>query len=226
MIDETELPGNAARLQAYFDGELDAADAAEMAATVERDADLRGHVAAMGAMRDLVNRSMEMRALEVPRARFEQIWDQIDREIERDARAAKTPVAAPASFWARIAAVLKPFRTPLLAAAGAAAVAVVALNWGGAPEVNQAPEVASVPEPSVPGPATPAPRAEMPLLAEKPQGPAPSPEGASELPAPHPADAEIHGIEFGGKQGRISHTGTVTVLYVEEDESQKSERSL
>lgn len=227
MMDETELPGNAARLQAYFDGELDAPEAAEMAAAVERDAELRGHIAAMGTMRDLVNRSMEMRALEVPRARFEQIWDEIDREIERDARAAKTPAATPASFWARMAAVLKPFRMPLLAAAGAAAVAVVALNWGGAPEVNQAPEVASLPEPSVPGPATPAPPAEAPLLAEKPQGsPAPTGAGASELPAPRPADAEIHGIEFGGKQGRISHTGTVTVLYVEEDESQKSERSL
>ena len=37
----------------------------------------------------------------------------------------------------------------------------------------------------------------------------------------------FHSIEFGGKAGRISQNGTVTVLYVEEGESpQKSERSL
>ena len=47
------------------------------------------------------------------------------------------------------------------------------------------------------------------------------------MPVPQSNEAEIHGIEFGGKHGRISHTGTVTVLYVEEDETPpNSERSL
>jgi hypothetical protein len=47
------------------------------------------------------------------------------------------------------------------------------------------------------------------------------------FPTPKAAEAEIHSIEFGGKAGRISQNGTVTVLYVEEGESpQKSERSL
>ena len=50
---------------------------------------------------------------------------------------------------------------------------------------------------------------------------------AEVFPAPKAAEAEIHSVEFGGKAGRISQNGTVTVLYVEEgDTPQKSERSL
>jgi hypothetical protein len=44
---------------------------------------------------------------------------------------------------------------------------------------------------------------------------------------PKPAQADIERIEFGGNNGRISQTGTVTVLHVEEDvEHEDSERSL
>ena len=47
------------------------------------------------------------------------------------------------------------------------------------------------------------------------------------MPVPETNDAEIHGIEFGGRNGRIGHSGTVTVLYVEDDaQSTNSERSL
>ncbi|MBX7081640.1 MAG: hypothetical protein K1X88_20730 [Nannocystaceae bacterium] len=227
MNDETELPKADAELQAYFDGELDAAAAQEVARTLDGDPALRGHLAGMSLMRDLVNRSLEMKALEVPRARFEQIWDEIDRTIERDTRSARAPQAAPASLWARIATALRPFRAPLLAAAGAAAVAIVAVRLSGSPEVNQAPEVASLPEPPAGGPASPdAPAPQGSKVADR-TTPAPASEDAT-LPQPRPADAEIHGIEFGGKTGRISHTGTVTVLYVEEedDSQKKSERSL
>ncbi len=227
MTDETELPKAAAELQAYFDGELDASTAEEVGRTLDGDPALRGQLAGMSLMRDLVNRSLEMKALEVPRARFEQIWDEIDRTIERDTRSARAPQAAPASLWARIATALRPFRAPLLAAAGAAAVAVVAVKLSGSPEVNQAPEVASLPEPPTGESSTPRPPAPQgPKVADR-TAPAPGPDDAS-LPQPRPADAEIHGIEFGGKTGRISHTGTVTVLYVEEedDSQKKSERSL
>jgi anti-sigma factor RsiW len=214
MNHDSDIPTQAADLQAFFDGELDEAAAERMAQTIDRDPELRRHLDGMALMRDLVGRSMEMRAAEVPRARFEQIWDEIDRSISQESR----PAAAPASFWDRVWAAFRPFRIPALAAAGAAAVALVALNMGDSGSVNQDMEVASVPKSAEPTPdkVQPAPK------------PAPTPPAIAEsFPSPRAADAEIHGIEFGGKQGRISHTGVVTVLYVEEDASaQKSERSL
>lgn len=212
---ENDMPTQAGDLQAFFDGELEGADAERMARSVEADAELRAHLGQMTLMRDLVGRSLEMRAAEVPRARFEQIWDEIDRTISQDAR----PVEAPASFWQRVWSALRPFRVPALAAVAAAAVGVIVLQNGEPTPVNQEPGVASVPRS-----AEPAPRE-----AEGAPGPVstPAPAIAEAFPSPRAADAEIHGIEFGGKQGRISHTGVVTVLYVEEDAAtQKSERSL
>jgi anti-sigma factor RsiW len=215
MTHDSDIPTQAADLQAFFDGELDAAAAERMAKTVDRDPALRQHMDQMALMRDLVGRSLEMRAAQVPRARFEQIWDEIDRSISNDA---KSPAAAPPSFWARVWAAFGPFRMPALAAAGAAAIAVVALNFGSPDPVNQDAGIASVPET-----AEPTPREVKPAPT-----PAPSPPAIAEsFPSPRAADAEIHGVDFGGKQGRISHTGVVTVLYVEDDASaQKSERSL
>lgn len=210
---ENDLPTRAGDLQAFFDGELDAADAERFARSLEDDAEIQAHLAQMGLMRDLVGRSMEMRAAEVPRARFEQIWDEIDRTISQDAR----PVEAPASFWQRVWSAVRPFRVPAFAAAAAAAVAVFVMQGTGPDPVNQAQEIASADESAGSAP-------------HELQGPGPAstpPIANSEaFPSPRAADAEIHGIEFGGKQGRISHTGVVTVLYVEEDAPQKSERSL
>jgi hypothetical protein len=210
---ENDIPTRAGDLQAFFDGELEGAEAERMARSIDADAELRTHLDQMTLMRDLVGRSMEMRAAEVPRARFEQIWDEIDRTIAQDAR----PVEAPASFWQRVWSAVRPFRVPAFAAVAAAAVAVIALQNGEPDPVNQEPTVASVPRS-----AEPAPRE-----AEGAPAPTPAPAIAEAFPSPRAADAEIHGIEFGGKQGRISHTGVVTVLYVEEDAAtQKSERSL
>lgn len=225
MTNEHDIPKHEAELQAYFDGELDEAATAEMKDRIGRDPELQQHIAHMGLMRDLVDRSLEMRAVEVPRARFEQIWDEIDRVIDHETKTARAAAQPPASLWARLAAVLRPFRIPLLAAAGAAAVAIVAIQMAGSEPVNHDNSVASLPE-------TPAPKQPAPGTAPKPETriakteqPLPSPDDA--LPVPHAAEADIQGIEFGGKHGRISHTGVSTVLYVEEDETpQKSERSL
>lgn len=211
---ESDIPTQAGDLQAFFDGELDEAGAERMARTIDRDPLLRQHLDQMALMRNLVGKSMEMRAVEVPGARFEQIWDEIDRTISQDAA---RPANAPASFWQRVWSALAPFRVPALAAVGAAAVAVVVMQVSPGP-VNEEPGVASVPRttertPDVVQP-LPKPAPNTPAIAET-------------FPSPRAADAEIHGIEFGGNQGRISHTGVVTVLYVEEDaSSQKSERSL
>jgi len=170
----------------------------------------------LGLMRDALGASLTAEAARVPEARFEQIWDEIDRSISQDA---SRPTAAPASFWQRVWAAFQPFRMPALAAAGAAAVALVALQMGSPEPVNEPPTVASVPKTAEPTPRD--------VQAPAPT-PAPNPPAIAEsFPSPPAAEAEIHGIEFGGKQGRISQTGVVTVLYVEEDTSaQKSERSL
>lgn len=226
MTDDHDIPKHEAELQAYFDGELDEAATAQMQDRIGRDPELQQHLAHMGLMRDLVDRSCEMRALEVPRARFEQIWDEIDRAIDHETKHARAAVQPPASLWARLGALLRPFRIPLLAAAGAAAVAIVAVQMAGSePAVNHDNSVASLPETTAPkGPAPTAPPKPETRIA-KTEEPPPSTDDA--LPVPHAAEADIQGIEFGGKHGRISHTGVSTVLYVEEDETpQKSERSL
>lgn len=223
--DEPGIPSRRdQRLQMYFDDELDDADAADVAREVDRDPELRHHLEQMGTMRGLVSRSLELRAAEVPRARFEQIWDEIDRSIDAEQKAARG--ATPESIWSRLWAGFRPYRTPVLAAAGAAALALVVVQFTGDDGLNRESPIASVPEtspaPGLPetGP-TPAPSVE--IAQRTPEAPTPP----EVFPAPKAAAAEIHSIEFGGKAGRISQNGTVTVLYVEEGDSpQKSERSL
>jgi anti-sigma factor RsiW len=224
MTDRYDIPSHEVELQAYFDGELDEAETAAMKSRLEREPDLQQHLAHMGLMRDLVGRSMEMRALEVPRARFEQIWDEIDRVIDHETKNARAAVQAPASLWARLGSLLRPFRVPLLAAAGATAVALVAVQMAGSGPVNQDPPIASLPETHAPKAATPDTSAKPETRIAKTEEPQPV---ADTLPTPRAAEADIQGIQFGGKQGRISHTGVTTVLYVEEDDTpKKSERSL
>jgi len=222
--DEPGIPSRRdQKLQMFFDDELDGGEKDEFARELDRDSELRRHLDQMGTMRNLVSRSLELRASEVPRARFEQIWDEIDRSIEVEQRAARA--AVPVSIWSRLSAATRPFRTPMLTAAAAAALVVAVVQFTGPSDVNQDPQVASVPEAPAPS-VTPdvGPTPQNPAIAQRPPEPPPTPEV---FPAPKSSAAEIHSIEFGGKAGRISQNGTVTVLYVEEGESpQKSERSL
>lgn len=221
--DEPAIPSRRdQKLQMYFDEELDRPEAAEFAREVDRDPDLRHHLEQMGTMRNLVSRSLEMRASEVPRARFEQIWDEIDRGIEAEQRAARA--SGPESIWSRLLTAFRPYRVPTLAVLGAAAVAVAVVQFTGTQSVNEPSQVASVPGPP-PSTATPevgsTPPPQNAIAQRDPEPP------AEVFPAPKAAEAEIHSVEFGGKAGRISQNGTVTVLYVEEgDTPQKSERSL
>jgi hypothetical protein len=122
-------------------------------------------------------------------------------------------------LWTRLRAAFGRLRTPVLVAAGAAAVTALVLRMMAPDETNKVDDIASVPEPVTPEPAPqPMPTPPSTKIAKT------EPES---FPAPKAGDAEIHGIEFGGKQGRISQTGTLTVVYVEEDEEPKpSERSL
>lgn len=216
-------------LGAYFDEELTAEQAEAVALALTEDPQLRSQHTELGLLGGVLRSALETEAEAVPDARFAQIWDEIDRAIQRDARL-QADANRNASVWTRLWAALRPVRVPVLAAAAAAAVAVVFLGQG--TEAPNNPEsTPSVAETSQPTPApVVAPTAQPDRLAlEGPTKPVPSTTDAklAPMPVPQSNEAEIHGIEFGGKQGRISNTGTVTVLYVEEDETPpNSERSL
>lgn len=226
-------------LHAYFDDELLPDQAATVAEAIEADPALHTELTQLRGMRGVVDASFEAVAQAVPSARFEQIWDEIDRAIERDERL-QAEADRNASVWTRLWAALRPARIPALAAAAAAVVTVLVVGPAsdGPDPANKAESVASVePEatPSSPD-ATPAPSQSMPdQIAAVPTPAPPSPsKGAPEpeplldpMPVPQTHEAEIHGIEFGVRSGRISNNGTVTVLYVEEDDAPtNSERSL
>ncbi len=222
---EPDIPSGAQALQQYFDDELDPAAEAAFAAKLDREPALREHLRQLGRIRELVTHDLERRASEVPRARFEQVWDEIDRVIGEEQRQAREVSAQPRSIWQRLWAALRPASVQVLAAAATAAVVVFVVKSMNEPGVNQPDGVASVPH-SAPV-AKPQPTVSTPpdAIAHVPL-PVAAPDGDA-FPAPSPVDAEIHGIEFGGRNGRISQTGTVTVLYVEDDGApQNSERSL
>jgi negative regulator of sigma E activity len=218
-------------LSAYFDDELTPQQAEAVKLALAEDPGLREQHADFGLLGGALRASLESEAQAVPAARFEQIWDEIDRAIERDARL-QAEANHNASIWTRLWGALRPLRVPALAAAAAAAVAIVVLGRG-ADDTNKpesAPSVAEVSPPALTAPVV-APPAQPDRLAAQDPGKAetaPSPDAKlPPMPVPQSNEAEIHGIEFGGKHGRISHTGTVTVLYVEEDETPpNSERSL
>jgi hypothetical protein len=225
-------------LQLYFDGELGGAEARELAAQIEAEPELKAELEQLGLLRGLVSEGLTAKAREVPQARFEQIWDEIDRTLEKDARQAEA-AAGPLSLWARLSAALRPWRVPVAAVLGAAAAVVVVMNVGSGAEsepdsTNNAP-IASSEQPA----SESAPPAEGPNPAPEPgaseavpptmlaQSPTETDESSEVFPQPKAVEAEIHRVEFGGSSGRISRGGTVTVLYVDEDvEPKDSERSL
>lgn len=217
-------------LSAYFDEELSPEQADAVARALAEDPGLRREHAELGLLGGALRAALDAEAQAVPAARFEQIWDEIDRAIERDARL-QAEANRHASIWTRLWAAFRPVRIPALAAAAAAAIAIMVLGPG-AGEPNNPRSAPSVAEVTPPAPsATGAPPAQPERLAVDDLGsrpPAPSVDSKlPPMPVPDSSEAEIHGIEFGGKHGRISHTGTVTVLYVEEDETPpNSERSL
>lgn len=216
-------------LQCYFDDELTGAEAQELAAQIEAEPVLKRELEQLAFLRASVREGLMAQADAIPAARFEQIWDEIDRAIERDVRDSKAGSPTP-SLWTRLRGAVVPLRVPILAAAALAAVAIVAVRSGSftvdsstpGSRLNGPEALPSVAEHS-------APEVVSPKLAPTVPVPPPAPDDALalEFPEPKATDAEIHRVEFGGRSGRIAKTGTVTVLYVEEDvEPKDSERSL
>ena len=74
-------------LALHFDGELTGAQAHELAAQIDADPELRDELAQLGIVQGLVQETLKTKAAQVPQARFEQIWDEIDRQLDQEAAA-------------------------------------------------------------------------------------------------------------------------------------------
>ena len=216
---------NEQQLSAYFDGELSPAERAEVEQWLARDAGAnagrsgRAVLAELGLMRDALGASLQAEAARVPEARFEQIWDEIDRALDRDT-AAHQPAAPSPSLWTRVLGMLRPVWVPVAATAGVAAVLVTVVNGGAVPTDASATNTAEVVA-SKPGP--------QPAVAPAPVLVAAA-EAEPTFPEPDMREAEIERIEFSGKQGRIGtiegKRGTTTVIWVSDEDGGGGERSL
>lgn len=206
------------RLHAYLDDELSPQERADVEQILARDAQARAYVDGLRLLQGAFVAGLDAEAAKVPEARFEQIWDEIDRAIDRDQRLQKAP-DAPLSWWARLRGALRPVLIPATAVAGAA-VAVFAL-WG-SPEgsdasPNNAPVVASNPAAATVAESVPS---DIPA--------APEPELV--LPEPNGGPAHIQRIRWSGKSGRISEIEgkrtTTTVIWISDEDPTSSERPL
>jgi anti-sigma factor RsiW len=204
------MTGTEEQLSAYIDGELGPAERAEVDRWLAQDAKARALVAELTLLRGAVEASLDAEAAKVPEARFEQIWDEIDRALDRETAAHPQTAPAP-SLWARMLGVLRPVWVPVAATAAVAAVVVGIVSSGAITRTSG---------PTVPAIAS---TASVPVPADSPSV-GPTLAEATELSVPAPAirEAEIERIEFGGKAGRIGtiegKKGTTTVIWISEDE--------
>lgn len=237
-------------LQAYLDGELSPEARSAVEARLEGDPALAARLDAVGddfgVISALVTRELEQQAESVHQARFEQIWDAVERELDRDL--AQSASSAPASAgevggWAKWSGWLRSARVPLgLTAAGAAAAVVALVMSGPAGTVATGPNAERAAEPA--GDHAPATAPTAPTTDDAPATQIADAEAATAvedggregsfpepLPAPESNEADVERIEFGGASGRISKIegvrGTTTVIWIEEDEEPiDNERSL
>jgi len=208
------MTGTEEQLSAYIDGELGPEERAEVDQWLARDPQARALVAEFGLLRGAVTAGFEAEAAKVPEARFEQIWDEIDRALDRETAVHPSTQPTP-SLWSRMLSVLRPVWVPVAATAAVAAVVVGIVGSGAITRTNgpaTQPALASNEATST----SSAPVA--PVLADS----KPSVEVDPVVPAPALGEAEIERIEFGSKAGRIGtiegKRGTTTVIWISEDE--------
>jgi len=208
-------------LHAYFDGELQDEERKAVEAMLTEDAEAT--LAELSFLRQAISVGLEAEAEKIPEARFEQLWDEVERTLERDARLQQA-ADSDVSLWSRVGAFFKPLLAPTAALAGVAAAAVIYIGSGESePAENTPVSVASKDEP-----AQAAADETMPLAPPQDDRIAAHVE-ADEMPSN--SEAEIQRIEFGGKTGRIdrieSKQGITTVIWIDdEDETLDSERAL
>jgi anti-sigma factor RsiW len=226
-------------LQAYFDGEMNAAEKERFEAELKQNSELATELAEIGIMRELVVGELEAEAKDVPEARFEQIWDEIDASIDRESRLQESAGTRP-SLWARVLPFLRPAALPMAATAAAAAFVVLVVNASGDPS-NSEPATASNEAVQAPAPKTADAEPTAPQagdtatpptqIAQADDGAGEDADDSTEFDAPRSNEAEVERIEFGGHSGHIEQLegskGTTTVIWIEEDdEPVDSERSL
>ncbi len=106
-------------LMQHADGELPARHRAGVERRLERDADARTKVEALGEVRDIIKSHLELSSDDVPASRFDAMWRTIARETEEP--------EAP-GLWGRITAWVERHRGHLITGAvSAGAVAALAL---------------------------------------------------------------------------------------------------
>jgi len=222
-------------LQRYFDDDLTGSENQELVAQIESEPALKAELEQLELLRGLVVRSSQIQGDLVPEARFEQVWAEVERTIERDAREQRTNRVSQ-SLWGRLWGAFKPLRVPVLAAAGVAAAAVLVVAYSDLTGPKAPSQIAAA-EPAVDDEAPPEAPPEASAIAVAEPRRTPEGDGAIVIDEPvdddvtftppKPGDAELHNVEFAGRRGRVAQTGTVTVLYVEEEvEPKDSERSL
>ena len=118
-------------LMALADGELDELQTRELEAQVGRDAIARGKVDAVNELGEIVRGHLELGADSVPQKKFDALWREIDKAIDRETVPAKAPATtAPVEggVWARIGRWFDRYRGHVLTGAvSAGAVAALAL---------------------------------------------------------------------------------------------------
>lgn len=236
MHEQSSVLENPEQLSAFFDGELDDHSCALIQAEFERDPELAARLGDLSFMHDMVVGDLEFQSERVPEARFEQIWDNFERTLERESRLQEA-AEDPPSVWARLSTWMGARRMPLTAVGVVGALVFVIARSVGAPSETVATNTqeveASDGEPAAKAP-EPAPEvAPTQQLSDQDRvAVAPVPQVEPEMfPQPEPGEAEIRRIEFGGRAGTISQLegvrGTTTVIWVTEDEAPvDSERSL
>ncbi len=219
-------------LHAYFDGELQGEERKAVEAMLTEDSEAA--LAELSLLRQAISVGLEAEAEKVPEARFEQLWDEVERTLERDARLQQA-ADSDVSLWSRVGAFFKPLWAPTAALAGVAAAAAIYIGSGESePTENTAVSVASKDEPAHEAADEKMPLAPTPAEDDVRLGAAQDDRIAAKVEAdemPSNSEAEIQRIEFGGKTGRIdkieNKQGITTVIWIDdEDETLDSERAL
>lgn len=118
-------------LMQHADGELDERARTRLDERLARSADDRAKVETLGQLSEVVRGRLELAADDVPASRFDAMWREIDRAIERDAVRDGAREPASPGLWARFTSWFERYRGHVLTgtlSAGAVAAAAIILR--------------------------------------------------------------------------------------------------